>query len=304
MKKDSDYQHWIKSKFGGASAKESIDLIVDSLLIEAKQYVLPIKLSSVAKIIGIDPKPLYFDQPYDGSLITTDDKIRIALSLNFRENNRYSQRLRFTYAHELIHCLAYDFSCLPNKRIAPLPDRQEEEHLCNYGAAKLMLPKRVLSGYFENGQNTLSDFSYIEKIKIISSEGDCSITTVVLELIASGLLKNKPNTLYILSLATSGYHNKGKLKPRCLVGVHFDKLGIKKNFLAPNKGLEHIESLESAVMPWSLLKFHNQLGSDYLETQGEVLINKINDARFIINGIHVRLNDKGYIWSELSYKDI
>ena len=126
MTRISAYKEWIKSNFHGDSAKNSIELKVDALLLEAKQIRFPIKLAAVAKVIGIDPKPVYLDQPYDGSLITIGDRIRIGLNLSYRENNRYSQRLRFTYAHELFHCFGYDFSSLPNKRVAPLPNGFEE----------------------------------------------------------------------------------------------------------------------------------------------------------------------------------
>ena len=301
MPKDTDYLQWIKSRFKGDNPKSSIDIVVAFLLSEAKQHTFPIKLSAVAKVIGIDPRPIYLDQMYDGSLVTKEGKIRIALQLNYRNNYRFSQRLRFTYAHELIHCLSYDLTNIPNTRIAPPPEKLEEEYLCNYGAAKLILPKKILTNIFGDEGNNYFGSSYSEKFKNIAAKADCSISTVVIDCITSGLISAIPNTIYILSLTSGGYQNTSKVKPRCVISILFDSNGNKKNFLAPNKGLEHIKLKDDKLKGWSLLRFHKDIAKEYMEVKNEFLLDMLDINSSCVSGVHVKLNDKGYVWSELRF---
>ncbi|MDB5008526.1 MAG: hypothetical protein JWP45_2919 [Mucilaginibacter sp.] len=298
MKNNTRYQQWINSQFKGNSVKDSINIIIENLLLQTNQHTLPIKISSIAKLIGIDPRPLYFNQSYDGGLININGKLRIALKLDFKNDNRLMHRHRFTYAHELIHCLAYDFKKVPNIRIAPKPQGLEEEYLCNYGAAKLILPTKILTEYLHEKNKYSIDY-YSNIIKEISQKANCGFQLVVLQLLESKLLERK-NKLYILSTISKGYRNEGKHKPRCVIDAYFDENEIMHKFLGPNKGLEHIHFVADKLIPWSLLEFHENYDKDYFEVENEKLIRSIDGYSFSITGIHVRLNENNYVWSELS----
>ena len=301
MRVYSKYQEWIISNFNGKTPKESISKIAEILLFETKQQVFPIKLSLIAKKIGIDPRPLYLNQPFDGSLIFHGDKLRIALKRESEQYNRLLPHYRFAYAHELIHCLSYDFNI--HKRVAPLPKGLEEEHLCNYGAVKLILPLSILKKYLKIDYDFYKNdiISYTEKIKQLATLAECNIHTVVYELFNSDLLVPTFNTVYILSQNSGGYQNKNVVKPRCLIGIHFDEQGKKKQFLSGQQGLQHIKSLNSNE-GWSLINFYQNPFSNHFIVDNETILRDTDNEMFLISGIHVRFSEKGYIWSELNIK--
>ncbi|WDF77333.1 hypothetical protein PQ469_25955 [Mucilaginibacter sp. KACC 22773] len=285
------------NRFNNPEPKLALENHLNYLLNEVKQLNFPIKLSAVAKKIGINPNPIYINQPYDASLILHDDKVRIALKIGVDNKRSLTSWERFSYAHELIHCLSYDLSSIPNKRIAPLPNKLEEEHLCNYGAIKLLLPTKVLQRYFQNIVSTGT--SYMETIKEIASVSECSVPMVTMELFNVNLIKPTPNTIYILSQRGSGYQRKDIVKPRCLVSIYLDENGNKQPFLASQQGLQHVR-LNDDDKKWSLLNFFERHELNQITIQNEIIYNDKTGMKATISGTHTKFTDNSLIWSELN----
>ena len=299
MKEVSAYQLWMMDKYQGSSPKEAIDHILNKLLTDTRQFSLPVKISVIAKKIGVNPKPLYINQPYDGSLIMHENAIRIAFKKR-PEGNYYdlSPGERFAYAHELIHCLAYDFNSVPNQRVAPLPKSLEEEHLCNYGAKRILLPPKIIQDYFEKGLR--NNVSYIELIKEIATASGCTIPMVAIEIFKENLIPAIPNSLFILSQNSSGYQKRNVIKPRCIVGAYFDATGKKFPFLSSQQGLQHIKSNQSINGKWSLLDFFDHPEHNRMLVTDEYIKNDKTGKAMIISGSHNRLTEGSLIWSEMT----
>lgn len=88
-------------------------------------------------------------------------------------------RIRFTMAHELCHTFFYEL--VPEIKFAPHETDDEEERLCNFGAAAFLLPASVLRRRVKNLQPRL------ETLELLSGEYRVSIPTMMLRLRALGL---------------------------------------------------------------------------------------------------------------------
>jgi len=294
MKKQDQYSKWLKSQFGGNSENEAIKNIVDKLISESKQNELPTKLSEIASIIGINPKPIYKKQNAPGELIIVDDNFRISLKMSSGKPPSIYwygyPRLRFSYAHELIHCLHYDFSSKPPKRIAPKPSSvRKEEEMCNYGASLLILPYKLVQQYIST-QNSNNFFNIASNL---AKKAHASLHASLLFLINNNGLFEKPvNKLYILSSKNEGYMKRGENKPRCILSaIYLNDFGVN-DFLPAYKGIEAIGSY------WSLLKLYANLSyySNYI-VKNEII--DIKGERYVLNGEHKKIENSNYIWSDL-----
>ena len=290
------FDKWLIDSFGGSSPKEAISLKVSELLSKSKQYELPIKLSSIAKIIGINPYPIYRDQLSWGELIKINNEFRISLKMKSGKPPSIFwygyPKLRFTYAHELIHCFFYDFSFSPPKRIAPYATRNEEEEICNYGASLLILPESIVRKFIDS----LNSKDFIYKAEMLSSKAKVSLQASFIHLINNNYLKERNKKLYILSSIHSGYRNRGIKKPRCIISTIFDKKGEKNIFIPTYKGIEIIGN------SWSLLNFfNNNLKQSELFVKNEII--KYKNTKYILNGTHKKFKGN-YVWSDLSFETI
>lgn len=290
------FSKWIIETFGGNSPKEAISLKVSELLSASQQYELPIKLSLIAEIIGINPKPIYRNQLSWGELIKINNEFRISLKMKSGKPPSIYwygyPKLRFSYAHELIHCLFYDFSYSPPKRTAPSAKNNEEEEICNYGASLLLLPKTIVKNFI----TSLNSNNFIYEAEMLSSKARTSLHTSFLHLINNNYLKEKKNKLYILSSIHSGYRNRGIKKPRCIISVIYNENEEKKIFLPTYKGLEIIGD------SWSLINFfNNNFKTSRLFVKNEII--NYQSKRYILNGIHKKLKGN-YVWSNLNFEMI
>jgi len=307
MRGYSEYEKWLLSKYKGVTPKECIDLIVEKILSDTEQNEFPIDLSRIAKAIGIIPTPLYQNQEFEGSVVIKENKLRVALkSKNYQApgiNNKNLSRMRFTYAHELMHCVAFDTNSKIPKRIAPLPKGNEEEYSCNYGARKMLLPSKLLTNYFNNLKGTTA-----EKIYSIANIAKASIQAVVIQLFECNILPVKNNFIYILSAPSKGYRQRGEEKVRCIASVFFNNSGEKYDFLKTYQGINKYKSMDlEGDENWSLLKVHGSIKHNIelkeYRTNREC-IKKIEDRsgkNLCISGTHTRINSTRYVWSELYY---
>ncbi len=294
-----NYFKWLCDNFNAESPKQAISNAVEILLMKSNQKELPIKLSEIAKVIGINPTPVYQEQTPSAQLINVNNEFRISLQSKFgkpvNRNQSIYPKLRFSYAHELIHCLGYDFSSVPPKRLAPQALKNEEEVLCNYGAGLLMLPEKLVEKYI----SSLEDDDVLFISTQLSKKAQVSLHASLLHLINVDFLKNV-NKLYLLSSNSEGYRSRGQKKPRCLLSAMYLKDNKLNQFLPTYKGLEAINKT------WSLLKFHERIlgGATIIDINVKNEIIRFMGKDYILNGKHRRVNESGYVWSDLSIHEI
>ena len=288
------FDKWIISRYGGNSTKEAIRLAVDDLLAKANQKALPIRLAEVAKVIGINPSPIYKNQTPSAQIILVDNEFRIALKMKSErppsKNWHGLNKLRFSYAHELMHCLYYDFSTSPPKRIAPHAHRNKEEIMCNYGASLLLLPKQIINEFLANHSNN----DIISTALSLADLSKSTLHTVFLRLLTDSYFPLK-NRLCILSAYSEGYRGRSIRKPRVILAIHCQSNENERNILPSYKGIEYFNK------NWSLLSFHERLnhGEQILEMNSRNENLEIENSSYLVNGTHRKVDQTGYVWSEL-----
>lgn len=294
------FNEWLINRYGGNSTKESIAIAVNQLLINTNQKKLPIKLSEIAKYIGIEPEPLYKDQIPHGQLILINNEFRISLQKkNQKPPNLYWHgyaKLRFAYAHEIIHCLFYDISVKPPQRIAPNAQNNEEEVICNYGAGLLMLPNSIVN----NVINSFENKNIVSIAVNLSKIAQTSLHAVFIYLFNNNFFYGSVNKVYVLSQKSRGYRERGLVKARCIISNIYLEDGTKRNFLPGYKGVDSISQ------SWSLISFHQKLYGDnaieYMKVQNELI--QYQGNKYLLNGEHFKIEGSSYVWSDLSIKKI
>jgi hypothetical protein len=140
-----------------------------------------------------------------------------------------SARQRFTLAHEISHTFFYDASRKPSK---PHPDPQLLESLCNYGAARLLLPDDLVEREIGTGRR----FGSIEMARDIASTAQVSMEVLLQRLDELERLKETDYALLLFkrqddgSIVTIG---------ACLNGI-FGGLPRPALYAAPPKWVERI----------------------------------------------------------------
>ena len=205
-------------------------------------------------------------------------------------------RYRFSYAHELIHSLAYDLRSLPCRRVAPLPKTKEEEVLCNYGARHLIMPPELLRKELESQSEIDARF-----LVALARKGRVSLQVLGLQLCGEKLLPPPPNTIYLLSKIGFGSDGEGIKKARCIACVYYDSQGHFRRFLGSNEGIDRIGSGRGRGLRWTLIKAHDQVRSGTYAFSVKVKDEEIvlaNKARVLFTGTHEQLSMSGYIWTK------
>ena len=297
MTKDYSLEKWLTNRYRGDSPKEAISRAVDNLITKSAQKELPVKLSEIARLVGINPFPIYRNQFSVGQIIEISNEFRIALKMKSgKPPSVYWHgypRLRFSYAHELIHCLHYDFSFKPPIRIAPKAKGNEEEEYCNHGASLLVLPPKLVQEYID----TLESNDIIYVAANLAKKAQTSLHASMLHLINNDFLDYDKSKLYILSSNNEGYRGRGEKKPRCILSAQYLNDNKKKAFLPTYKGIEAISN------SWSLLDYHNRLDS----TSEFIVKNEIIEyekKKYILNGQHKKIRDSRYVWSDLTIESL
>lgn len=129
----------------GPSVSSDPKLTLKKLLTEMKRAVgwrtkTP-RLEAAQSARGILQTHYTIDGDGDGRLEpigTTFDR-GFKLYLN---SNAPKTRVRFTQAHEICHTFFYQI--VPELKFRPHPEDSQEERLCNFGAAELLMPERSL----------------------------------------------------------------------------------------------------------------------------------------------------------------
>ena len=111
--------------------------------------------------------------PCEGSLQPVGNEFRQGFIMRLKRNAA-DVRVRFTMAHELCHTLFYEL--VPEIKFTPHEADDEEERLCNLGAAAFLLPASVLRRRVKKLQPRL------ETLELLSAEYRVSIPTMLLRL--------------------------------------------------------------------------------------------------------------------------
>lgn len=292
----SAYEAWVLNTYGGRTPVEGLLTAATALRVKAGQDRFPIMLSPIAELLGLNPAPLYRPLPCEACLLVQGDQLRIALrqpSGRAPQHDSYKfGRFRFSYAHELVHSMAFDFSLRPPVRIAPMPKGNEEEVICNKVAGGLLLPVDLLHEEIHGRR--------IDAVTLVSlaAKARVSIQGLVVQFCAHGRILARPGTLFLLSKACKGTFLRGAHKPRCVAGGLVTNRGTLQ--LPPMKGIESIFVREQSSRRWSLVNYHGDmaLGSNVgpVSVRNEIVV--FPDGQpYVLNVTHERIHNSPYVWT-------
>jgi Zn-dependent peptidase ImmA (M78 family) len=162
---------------GRAETEALVERIAERWLADARQARLPIAIFALASAHGIRVRRGR-SQPFAGRIYA--DGERLVMDINADDPE---PRQRFTCAHELMHTAFPGFARERRYRVdRELDDvlfarsRQEEELLCDLGAAALLMPRGLLA-------------PYTQRPPLDAMEGLAAAATVSLEAAANRLLR-------------------------------------------------------------------------------------------------------------------
>lgn len=138
---------------GEPDPRAAIEAYAEKLLTAAEQRSLPIKVDLIASVKGIRSREGRFD--FAGRIYAEEDG-QLVMDLNATDSR---ERQRFTAAHELMHTAFPSFREEGRYRldaeVETKPVNQEEEYLCDLGAAALLMPAPLVGSEFSIGQGGL-----------------------------------------------------------------------------------------------------------------------------------------------------
>jgi hypothetical protein len=166
-----------------------IDAYVDEQLAAGRQRKLPIDVNGLASLLGIKQRVDSF--PFAGR-IYAEPSGQLVMDLN---GDDYEPRRRFTCAHEIIHTAFPGFQKQERYRsdtsTGGYTIRNEEEYLCDRGAASLLMPSRIVAERFD-----LADG--LDAVEALNCEGNVSLEAAGNRLIS---LADRPAMLLVLEVA-------------------------------------------------------------------------------------------------------
>src|SRR4051812_19990744 len=125
--------------------REAIEAYAEKLRRDADQEVLPINVEIIASVKGVRSRR--GSHEFAGRIYVEADG-QLVMDLNAEDS---SERQRFTCAHEMMHTAFPNFSEEKRYRldatVESKPLNQEEEYLCDLGAAALLMPAPLLGDY-------------------------------------------------------------------------------------------------------------------------------------------------------------
>jgi hypothetical protein len=138
---------------GGRSPQDIIERHANQLRATAHQDKLPIKPAVIASCVGI--KRRRGDHDFAGRIYAEPSG---QLVMDIRETDP-AERQHFTEAHELIHPAFPGFTTEGRYRLDATMERsaenKEEEFLCDFGAAALLMPRDLVEVSVEAAANRL-----------------------------------------------------------------------------------------------------------------------------------------------------
>jgi hypothetical protein len=138
----------------GKPPEEIIEAHVRALLSEAEQTSLPIDVGLIGSLVGV--KTRRSSLPFSGR-IYAEASGQLVMDLNGEEPR---PRQRFTEAHELIHLAFPGFRREARYRADATSGEnstnREEEYLCDYGAASLLMPADLVRSEYDASEGLAS----------------------------------------------------------------------------------------------------------------------------------------------------
>ena len=297
------FEKWITERFGGPNARSGLTRYTEALIESLGIVSPPVALTKIAENLGLDPRPKYRKMLNPGSLQLVNGKLKMFLEgVAPKVGTPRHRRMRFTYAHELAHCLFFDLSSMPNRRLAPIGAEKTEETLCNIVASHMLLPNSLVKKYISESQEP--------SIALAKTLADAFHVSIMATSIAfERFFCNTPlNKVYILSQFERGKNGFGIKKPRCVVCLVPQVLqNARIQFLRPFQSIDHINSRNRLTgkreVAWSL---HGLYQSNHfcgtpieLECEESLLLGPKCDIQAEAHSRHVVLGKGRYIWSEI-----
>jgi Zn-dependent peptidase ImmA (M78 family) len=130
---------------GTTDPREAIEAYAEKLRLEAEQVQLPVDVEMIASVKGVRARR--GSHEFAGRIFVETDG-QLVMDLNIEDS---PARQRFTCAHEMMHTAFPDFTEEKRYRldatVEAKPLNQEEEYLCDLGAAALLMPASLLGSY-------------------------------------------------------------------------------------------------------------------------------------------------------------
>lgn len=172
---------------GGRHPEQIVEEYTDGLRAAAGQDKLPIRVDHIASLKGIRRRT--GDHNFAGR-IYVEDNGQLVMDIS---SNDSDERQRFTEAHELTHTAFPGFSeehrfRTDAPRMERHPPNREEEYLCDYGAAALLMPRGLVEGRYSVKHG-------LDDVERLASDAQVSIEAAANRLVA---LSDEPAVLLCL----------------------------------------------------------------------------------------------------------
>jgi IrrE N-terminal-like domain len=175
-------------KHRGRDPEAVIGAYVDAQLTAGRQDTLPVDVDGLASLLGIKQRVEAF--PFAGR-IYAEPSGQLVMDLN---GNDYAPRRRFTCAHEIIHTAFPGFRQQERYRSDATTGgytvRDEEEYLCDMGAASLLMPARFVSDRFHIGAG-------LDALEALSAEANVSLEAAGNRVVS---LADRPAMMLVLEI--------------------------------------------------------------------------------------------------------
>lgn len=177
----------LMQRHGGEDPERIIERYADNLRRDASQDELPIRPDLIASVLGIRTRRGRHD--FAGR-IYVEENGQLVMDINQRDS---PERQHFTEAHELIHTAFPGFKRERRYRSDAVamerhPPNREEEYLCDFGAAALLMPAQLV-------EDRYSVKGGLRDAERLSSDADVSVEAAANRLIA---LSDEPAVLLCL----------------------------------------------------------------------------------------------------------
>jgi Zn-dependent peptidase ImmA (M78 family) len=175
-------------KHRGRHPEAIIEQYVAEQLDYGSQDRLPIDIDGLASLLGIRQRMGSF--PFAGR-IYAEPSGQLVMDLN---EDDYETRRRFTCAHEIVHTAFPGFTREKRYRAdsstGHYGERDEEEHLCDKGAASLLLPAKIVRENFD-----LDDG--LDAVEALAGDGEVSLEAAGNRLVS---LSQEPAMMLVLEM--------------------------------------------------------------------------------------------------------
>lgn len=172
---------------GGQPPESIMETYADELRAAAGQTSFPIRPHLIASCRGIKRRQAAYD--FAGR-IYAEPSGQLVMDINDLDSD---ERQHFTEAHELMHPAFPDFELEHRYRLDATMDRhaenREEEYLCDYGAAALLMPTELVADRY-SVRGGLAD------VERLSDDAEVSIEAAANRLVA---LADEPSVLLCLT---------------------------------------------------------------------------------------------------------